>query len=321
VWQPDEVTKQLRGWLTHRVALMTQRSRLKNQVQSLLGRLLLKPPCKVLWTKAGLSWLKSINLPEHERLVLDSELRQLIYVERERVMLDEQLAIYAAKEPRVRLLLTIPGVNYVVALGILAALGDISRFQDGNHAAAYIGLAPSTRQSANHCYHGHITKQGSGLARGLLTQAAQHASRHAGPLGAFFRRLTKRKSRSVAITALARKLVTIAFLMLKNNEPYRYARPELMRKKFTRLDLLQPSKLPKCKPGQAKPGLSRIYAAAGLPQVTAPDRLPAGERRMLTNTKLADFVQDLYEPPGMANEKSRNKTSAPTSRRPKGRRS
>lgn len=275
----------------------------------------------MLWTKAGLLWLKSINHPEHELLVLNSELRQLIIVERERVMLDQQLALHAAKEPRVQLLMTIPGVNYVVALGILATLGDISRFQDGNHAAAYVGLAPSTRQSANHCCHGHITKQGSGLARGLLTQAAQHASRHAGPLEAFFRRLTKRKNHSVAITALARKLVVIAYLMLKNNEPYRYARPELMRTKFAKLDLLQPSKLPKWKHGQASPGLSKIYAAAGLPKVTLPDRLPASERRMLTNAKLADFVQELYEPPGMANEKSRNKTSATTSRRPKGRRS
>lgn len=122
--------------------------------------------------------------------------------------------------------MTIPGVDYIVALGILSALGEVSRFQDGVHAAAYLGLAPSTRQSGNRCYHGHITKCGSSQARRLLTQAAQHASRHAGPLGAFFRRLSKRKNRSVAITAVARKLVTIAYLMLKNNEPYRYARPE-----------------------------------------------------------------------------------------------
>jgi transposase len=122
--------------------------------------------------------------------------------------------------------MTIPGVNYVIALGLLAALGDVSRFQDGDHAAAYLGLAPSMRQSGNHCYHGHITKAGSSQTRWLLTQSAQHALRHPGPLGAFFRRLAKRKNRNVAITAVARKLVTIAFLMLKNNEPCRYARPE-----------------------------------------------------------------------------------------------
>ena len=50
----------------------------------------------------------------------------------------------------------------------------------------------------------------------MLTQAAQHVAEHPGPLGAFYRRLKKRKARNVAIVATARKLVTIAFLMLKN---------------------------------------------------------------------------------------------------------
>ena len=323
VWQPDESTRQLRGWLTHRAALMTQRSRIKNHVQSLVGRLLLHPPMKVLWTKAGLNWLKSIELPPHERLVLDSELRQLVSVERERIMLDEQLAQFAVQQPRVQLLMTIPGVNYVVALGILSALGDVGRFQDGSQAAAYVGLAPSTRQSGNRCYHGHITKCGSSLARGLLTQAAQHASRHPGPLGAFFRRLTKRKNRSVAITALARKLVTIAFLMLKNNEPYRYARPDLIRKKFAKLKVLKPNKVGRRKSGQAKPGLSAVYDAVGLPTVTSPERLPAGERRMLSDHDVTEFVQELYPPPGSIDSStiSTAKTTVNQAKgRPKGRR-
>lgn len=52
----------------------------------------------------------------------------------------------------------------------------------------------------------------------------------------------------MAITALARRLVTVAFLMLKNNEPYRYARPDLIRQKFTKLNLLKAGRLAKCKP-------------------------------------------------------------------------
>ena len=58
-----------------------------------------------------------------------------------------------------------------------------------------------------------------------LGQAAQSVSRHPGPLGAFFRKLEKRKNRNVAVVATARKMVTIAWHMLKNKEPYRYAAP------------------------------------------------------------------------------------------------
>jgi hypothetical protein len=190
-------------------------------------------------------------------------------------------------------------VNYVVALGVLSALGDISRFRDGDHAASYLGLAPSTKQSGRKCYHGPITKAGSPQARGLLTQAAQHASRHPGPIGAFFRRLSKRKSRAVAITAVSRKLVTVAYLMLKNDEPYRYARPELMREKFSKLRAGGERGSEAANPRLTAAGarLAEVYEAAGLPPATAPRGLPAGESRMLAERGLGDFVEGLYEAP------------------------
>jgi hypothetical protein len=126
--------------------------------------------------------------------------------------------------------------------------------------------------------------------------------RHPGPLGAFFRRLAKRKNRQVAIVAVARKLVSIAYLMLKNNEPYRYAKPKLVAEKFAALDRAaggKTSKSRKRKPGptaHARAGLAAVYAHAGLPKVTSPDNLPDGEQRMLKERKLTSFVGDLYEP-------------------------
>jgi hypothetical protein len=129
-------------------------------------------------------------------------------------------------------------------------------------------------------------------------------ARHPGPLGAFFRRLVKRKNRNVAIIATARKLVTVAYLMLKNNEPYRYARPEVMRDKFATLrtrdaeshEAAGPTK-PRAK---GKRGLAEIYRSAGLPEVTCPEGLPAGEQRMLTERELTEFVAELYQPAGRA---------------------
>jgi transposase len=300
VWQPDEQTQCWRGLVTHRTALMTQRARVKNHIQSLLGRLLLAPPCKHLWSKVGLAWLKGLVLPAHERLIVDSELRQLEAVLREVEQIDGQLLVIAQREPRVQLLMTLPGVNYVVALGLLAALGDVSRFRDGDHAAAYVGLVPSTRQSGRRCSHGPITKAGRSQTRWLLTQSAQHVARHPGPLGAFFRRLAKRKNRNVAITAVARKLVTVAFLMLKNNEPYRYARPELMREKFRKVAGPAAGERPdaRARPPRrrGKPNLAEVYRAAGLPAVRRPEELSPGERRMLTERHLDDYVAALYHP-------------------------
>ncbi|QDU89055.1 hypothetical protein Pla175_24410 [Pirellulimonas nuda] len=159
-----------------------------------------------------------------------------------------------------------------------SALGNTSRLQDG-------------------C----ITKAGSSQARWLLTQSCQHVARRPGPLGAFFPRLAKRKNRQVAIVAVARKLITIAFLMLKNNEPYRYAKPMWVAQKFAALDRAAGGKTPRSGKRQAGPtaqaraGLAAVYAGAGLPKVASPEELPKGEQRMLEQRKLTSFVGDLYE--------------------------
>ena len=60
--------------------------------------------------------------------------------------------------------------------------------------------------------------------------------------------------------------------MLKINEPYRYARPELMREKFSALKIL--AKGPKAKPSSQKSGLADIYQSAKLPRVRIPNQLP-----------------------------------------------
>ena len=314
VWQPDDTTQTWRSLVTHRTGLMGQRARHKNRIQCLLGRLLVKSPCTHLWSKVGLAWLKAVPLAPANRLILESELRLLDQVEQELLVMDQQLVEIARGEPRVQLLMTLPGVNYVVALGLLAALGDISRFCDGDHVASYLRLVPITRQSARKCYHGHITKAGNPQARWLLTQACQHVARHPGPLGAFFRRLAKRKPRQVALMAVARKLTTVAFLMLKHNEPYRYARPERMADKFTKLrsrhrtdEAAETS--PSLRPA-ARSGLSKVYEQVGLPPVVSPEDLPAGEQQMLSHRKLTGYVQELYQPAKPKPRKTKERTRA-----------
>ena len=66
---------------------------------------------------------------------------------------------------------------------------------------SYLGLVPSTRQSAKICRHGPITKAANSNARWLLTQASQHLATQPGPLGVFFRRIARRKHRNVAVVA------------------------------------------------------------------------------------------------------------------------
>ena len=73
VWQPDEKTQRFRGLMTHRTGLMTHRSRIKNRIQSLLARWLLKPPCSLSRLPArdtlvsgGTQFRKQRQLPRSE---------------------------------------------------------------------------------------------------------------------------------------------------------------------------------------------------------------------------------------------------------------
>jgi transposase len=304
VWQPDEATQRLRRLTTVRAGLVGDRTRLKNRVQCLLAQLLIEPPVNVLFTKQGLEWLRSVKLPADDRQTVDRYLRLYEAVEKELSEVEDQLMALAHKSEQAKLLMTLPGVAHGVAMSLIAALGDITRFKDGDHAASYLGLVPIVRQSGGKCYRGRITKAGCAQTRAMLTQAAQHAASHPGPVGAFFRRLRKRKSHNVAVTAVARKLVTIAYLMLKNNEPYRYAKPETVRTKFNEVRCKAGEPAPKKKkpekPNGSQPIVGRLnatYLRSSLPAAKRPEQWSAGERRALAAAGVTTFAREVHTEP------------------------
>jgi hypothetical protein len=246
---------------------------------------------------------------------VDRFLRLYDAVDAELDALDVQLRTLAHHDDRVRLLMTLPGVAHGVALTLIAALGDTTRFRDGDHAASYLGLTPVVRQSAGKCYRGSITKAGCSATRSMLTQAAQHAADHPGPLGAFFRRLRKRKTRNVAAVATARKLVTIAYLMLKNNEPYRYAQPERVRAKLRHAARAaeETGRPPPRRPVEPEPPppdrLNRTYARVGLPATQGPDEWTPGERRALDAAGVTAFAEEVHAPPPRRGPKPKSKAT------------
>jgi len=231
-------------------------------------------------------------------------------VETEITRQDHVLAKQAYNEPQVKLLMTLPGVSLVVAQTLWAVLGEVERFRDADHAASYLGLVPSTHQSGRHCYHGPITKQGHRHARSLLVQAAQSMTDHPGPLGAFFRRVAKRRGHNVAVVATARKLVVIAWHMLKTNEPYRYARPQAVEYKLEHLRVKATGEKRKLGVAKGTPrsttygsgqrrqrvrSLSQVCERAALPLPKTVEQLPAGELRMLEHSDTVQFVQEIQQ--------------------------
>ena len=239
VWVPDEPTQALRRQVTRRNQIVRQRSRLKNIIQSILhSHLIPSCPHADLCGARGRAWLLEQVLPEDERLAVERHLREFDRLAEDLRVIERGLARSALADEGVKRLMTIPGVDMIVALAIVAAIGEVARFDEPQKLVSYLGLNPSVRQSGpGPAYHGRITKQGRGHARGMLVEAAWAAARAPGPLRAFFLRVRARRGQHVAAVATARKLAVIIWHLLRKGESYAWARPSLHAKNLRDLEL------------------------------------------------------------------------------------
>ncbi len=117
-----------------------------------------RPPASDLFGVKGRAWLAEHDLPVVERETVDSAVRQVDFLDSEIAAVEQVIAAEALSWPEVKRLMTVPGVNVIVAATFMAAVGDIRRFEDRRKLTAYLGLDPRVRQSGNGpAAHGHIS--------------------------------------------------------------------------------------------------------------------------------------------------------------------
>ncbi|GGY21043.1 IS110 family transposase [Streptomyces minutiscleroticus] len=238
-WLPDEHTRMLRRVTMRRAHLVRQCTRAKNQIHSVLHRNLLpRPPVSDLFGRAGRAWLGVQTLPADEQSTVQALLRQLDFQQNELAAVERELAADALGDPTVRRLMTIPGVDAITGITLLAAVGDFGRFPSAGQLVSYFGLNPKVRQSGGlPAQHGHITKAGRTQARAVLVEAAFAAARGPGPLRAFYRRIAARRGTQIALVATARKLAVLSWHLVTKQQDYAFARPSLVAFKQRKLEL------------------------------------------------------------------------------------
>lgn len=211
-----------RGLINERRQVVTKRTRAKIQLRALLRTRALRCPHKSLWTRRGLIWLRGLELESILRSRIERLLVELAFLGDQLAALEKQLEALAAAQPAVALLRTIPGIGPRSAEALVAYADDLGRFSNRKQFASYFGLTPTEDSSGQQVRRGRISKRGPSVARWVLVEAARCAIRRCPELQAFADRITRGRKdrRKKAVVATARKLVAIAFGMLRTGETF-----------------------------------------------------------------------------------------------------
>ena len=158
--------------------------------------------------------------------VRDSLARSIKSLDREISQIEAELDSLAARCPALqkeeKLLRSIKGIGKITARKIMAELPEVSRFQSAREAAAYAGLSPRRHESGASVHkRGKLSKVGNADLRKALYLPAITAIKHNEVIKAFAARLRANgKPEMVIIAAAMRKLLHIAFGVLKHQKPF-----------------------------------------------------------------------------------------------------
>jgi transposase len=239
IWTPPPDVERRRRLVARRDQVVRHRTRVKNEVHSILhAHLIPRCPHADLFSGVGRVWLKRQPLPSDEILAIERHVRELDRLGEDLEVLDREIAQDALGDAAVKRLMTITGVNLTVAVGLIAAIGDIHRFSSPQKLVSYVGLNPRVRQSGlGLAQHGRISKIGRSHARAMLVEAAWAAATTPGPLHAFFVRIRAKRGHQIAAVAVARKLVVLCWHLLTKEVDYLWARPALVANKVRAMEL------------------------------------------------------------------------------------
>jgi transposase len=158
-------------------------------------------------------------------------LEPLVEVRRQALKASEQMRQRMIRQARAegsvaRRLMTVPGVGPITATAYVATIDDPKRFRSSEQVAAYLGLVPSVAQSGELEVHGHITKEGDGMLRSCLVEAAHvllTRKRGTCRLKKWGLKLAKKKGHGKARVAVARKIAVLLHNLWITGETYKAA--------------------------------------------------------------------------------------------------
>jgi len=223
---PGKFTRELRSALRQRIYFVRIRTMIKNRVHTVFDRypeelkkLNLKPKTD-LFGKAGREQIQQIQLSAIDRVLVDRECAFIDELNKYIKAAEGTIKDLVSNNDEVKRLISIPGVGLFTAWLLVAELDDVKRFRNAKKLAAYAGLVPSTYSSGGKTFHGRIIKAGNRYIRWAMVEAISPAIRVDAELCDDYERLKAKKGYNKAKVAVARKLLTIVYHVLKEKRMY-----------------------------------------------------------------------------------------------------
>jgi transposase len=223
IWLPTTTVRAERELARFRLHLVRHRTALKNRIHATL--LAFGHPCPVsdLFGLEGRRLLDRLAFPEPWRGDVEAAIRLIDSISDQIDELEEELREDGASHAYVPLLMTVPGIGWVLAYTIAAEIGDITRFASPTKLSGYTGLCPKVYQSGEKDHRGSLAKNGPKYLRWALIEAATHASRHpayAERYKATRIRLGRQRGKKIARVDIARRLSEAIWHMLTKDQPF-----------------------------------------------------------------------------------------------------
>jgi transposase len=225
VHMPGKPARALRGLLVARRQLISARTKLCNVVRGMVrqeGTLL---PARALSTLTGWKGLfgRGFSQP-HLAVIVAAYFDSFKALTTSIHEIDRELAEHERMDSRAARLQTMPKVGRIAALTFLAAVDDPKRFPSARKLVGYSGLAPTVRSSGERTEYGSISRAGRRELRAVWVQIAHLVAVDDGkatrPLRAWFNRVAHRRGKKTATVALARRLLVIAYHLLRDGTVY-----------------------------------------------------------------------------------------------------
>ena len=228
---PSEPYRQLRHLTQLRDTFVKDVVAMKLRIKGLLlfeGMEFPPAPPGSQWSFLVKEKLKKLSCSAPVRFKLDRLLESLEYSEKQALQTIKEIRRFYKQDPELCQVMahlkSIPGIGEIVASHLLARIGDPQKIGNVRQLAGFIGLAPREHSTGERVARGQITRTGDGRLRSKLIQAAWSAIRQDAELREFYRSVFRRHPRDraarKAIVAVARKLTTRIYAVLKQNRPY-----------------------------------------------------------------------------------------------------